>query len=133
MFSHVTVGCKDLNLSTKFYNSLLLPLGYKQREVTLDGGPPSACWVDPTRLLPRFYVYIPRDKKLASTGNGSMVAFLAPSIEAVNIAYEAGIKAGGINEGMPGERPNYGEGYYGAYLRDVDGNYLHIAFRADIN
>jgi predicted lactoylglutathione lyase len=132
MFSHTTVGCKDLKLATNFYNSILQPLGYTQREVTPDGGPPSSCWIDPSKQLPRFYVYIPLDGNPASVGNGSMIAFLATSIEAVNAAYKAGIEAGGKDEGAPGERPHYGKGYYGAYLRDLDGNYLHIVFRGDI-
>lgn len=131
MFSHITVGCKNLELAINFYNALLQPLGFKQREVTPDGGPPSACWVELEKILPRFYVYIPRDGKPASVGNGGMVAFSAPSIEAVNTAYDAGINAGGIDEGKPGERPHYGKGYYGAYLRDIDGNYIHIVFRGD--
>ncbi len=61
-----------------------------------------------------------------------MVAFMAPSAEAVNRAYAAGMAAGGANEGPPGLRPNYGIGYYGAYLRDPDGNKVHIAFRGDL-
>jgi hypothetical protein len=32
----------------------------------------------------------------------------------------------------PGPRPHYGDGYYGAYLRDPDGNKIHIVHRADL-
>ena len=132
MFSHITVGCKDLKKAISFYSVLLKPLGYIQREMEPDGGPPAACWVDPSSPLPRFYVYIPRNGNIMSAGNGSMTAFLAPSVEAVDIAYTEGIKAGASSEGKPGERERYGKGYYGAYLRDLDGNYIHMVYRGDI-
>jgi hypothetical protein len=61
-----------------------------------------------------------------------MVAFLASSYVVVNAAYEAGIAGGGTSEGLPGERPNYGKRYYGAYLRDPDGNKVHIVHRGDL-
>ena len=64
-----------------------------------------------------------------------MVAFLAlspVSPEAVDAAYNAGIAKGGTDEGEPGLRDNYGKGYYGAYLRDLDGNKVHLVYRGDI-
>lgn len=36
-------------------------------------------------------------------------------------------------EGAPGPRGRYGEGYYGAYLRDPDGNKVHLAWRGDLS
>jgi catechol 2,3-dioxygenase-like lactoylglutathione lyase family enzyme len=132
MFSHVTVGCRDLGRATAFYDAVLTPLGLVRRAVTPDGGPPAACWVQPGRLLPRFYVYIPFDRRPASAGNGGMVAFLAPSPAAVEAAHAAGLAAGGADEGAPGPRPHYGEGYHGAYLRDPDGNKVHLAYRGDL-
>ncbi len=132
MFSHITVGTNDLAKSSAFYDALLPPLGLQRRQVTPDGGPPSACWVSPGSTLPRFYVYMPFNRTAASAGNGSMVAFLAPSTEAVDAAYAAGISAGGTDEGAPGERVNYGVGYYGAYLRDPDGNKVHVVHRGDL-
>ena len=132
MFSHVTVGCHDLERAGAFYDAVLTPLGLRRRQVTPDGGPAAACWIDPHRVLPRFYVYMPYNHEAASVGNGSMVAFLAPSTAAVDQAHAAGISALGSNEGAPGSRPHYGEGYYGAYLRDPDGNKVHIVYRGDI-
>ncbi len=132
MFSHVTVGCNDLEVSVAFYQAILSPLGLKQRTVIADGGPPSACWVRLSEQLPRFYVYKPFDGKPSSAGNGSMVAFLAPSISSVDEAYAAGLSSNGVGEGSPGQRPQYGDGYYGAYLRDPDGNKVHIVFRGDL-
>ena len=130
MFSHVTLGTNDLALASAFYDAVLAPLGMRRRQVTPDGGPPSACWISPKATLPRFYVYMPFDRALASVGNGSMVAFLAPTVEAVKASYKAGIEAGGHDEGP---RVHYAVGYYGAYLRDPDGNKVHVVHRGDLS
>jgi catechol 2,3-dioxygenase-like lactoylglutathione lyase family enzyme len=82
--------------------------------------------------LPRFYVYQPFNGEPATVGNGGMVAFLAPSTEAVGVAHAGGLEHGGTDEGGPGPRPHYGEGYFGAYLRDPDGNKVHIVHRGDL-
>jgi catechol 2,3-dioxygenase-like lactoylglutathione lyase family enzyme len=39
MFSHVTVGARDLERSGRFYDAVLVPLGLKRRIVVPDGGP----------------------------------------------------------------------------------------------
>lgn len=132
MFSHVTVGTTDLQAAADFYDAVLLPLGLMRRQVTPDGGPEAACWVSPNHLLPRFYVYMPFNRQGATAGNGSMTAFLAPSKAAVDHSYSAGINAGGRDDGAPGERTRYGVGYYGAYIRDPDGNKIHIVYRGDL-
>ena len=132
MFSHVTVGTTNLQAAIAFYDAILLPLGLVQRQVTPDGGPKAACWVSPNHSLPRFYVYMPFNRQPATAGNGSMTAFLASSRAAVDRSYSAGINAGGRDDGAPGERAQYGAGYYGAYIRDLDGNKIHIVYRGDL-
>ena len=132
MFSHITVGTRNLTRATAFYDALLSPLGLVQRMVVPDGGPPAACWINPAERLPRFFVYVPFDGNPASAGNGTMIAFLAESPDAVNCAYAAAMAQGGSDEGAPGSRDRYGKGYYGAYLRDPDGNKIHIAHRGDL-
>jgi len=132
MFSHITVGTNDLERSAIFYDAVLGELGLRRRPVTPDGGPAAACWISPDQALPRFYVYMPFDRKPMSAGNGAMAAFLAPSAAAVDAAHAAAMAHGGQDEGAPGPRPHYGEGYYGAYLRDPDGNKIHIVHRGDL-
>ncbi|MGE8688763.1 MAG: VOC family protein [Achromobacter sp.] len=132
MFSHITVGTRDLERAGRFYDAVLLPLGLKRRVVTPDGGPLALCWVTGQAPLPRFYVYMPYDGEPATVGNGSMVAFLAPTQEAVSTAHADGLAQGGTDEGAPGMRPHYGDGYFGAYLRDPDGNKVHIVHRGDL-
>jgi catechol 2,3-dioxygenase-like lactoylglutathione lyase family enzyme len=132
MFSHVTVGCDDLDAAGRFYDAVLAPLGLIRREARPDGGPTPLCWVGRERTLPRFYVYRPLDGRAATPGNGAMTAFLAPSPATVDAAHAAGLAAGGIDEGAPGERPHYAAGYYGAYLRDPGGNKVHVVHRGDL-
>jgi predicted lactoylglutathione lyase len=60
-----------------------------------------------------------------------MVAFSAPSTEAVERAHAEGLRMGGTNEGAPGPRPHYGPDYCGAYLRDLDGNKIHVVHRGE--
>ena len=130
MFSHITVGVSDLARAGRFYDALLMPLGLVRRLVIPDGGPASLCWCRSGDFLPRFYAYLPFDGRLSSHGNGSMVAFLAPSIGAVDTAYAQAMRQGGKDEGAPGRRLRYGPDYYGAYLRDPDGNKLHVVYRS---
>lgn len=132
MFSHVTIGTHDLERAERFYDAVLAPLGLTRRTVSPDGGPAALCWVRAQSPLPRFYVYQPFNGEPATVGNGSMVAFLAPSTEAVGVAHAGGLAHGGTDEGGPGPRPHYGEGYFGAYLRDPDGNKVHIVHRGDL-
>ena len=132
MFSHITIGARDLARMGAFYDAVLAPLGLRQRDVTPDGGPPAKCWVGADGALPRFYVHLPFDGQPATPGNGCMVALLAASPEAAAEAHAAGLAAGGSDEGAPGERPQYGRGHYGAYLRDPEGNKLHVVHRGDL-
>jgi catechol 2,3-dioxygenase-like lactoylglutathione lyase family enzyme len=40
----------------------------------------------------------------------------------VDAFYAAALAAGGADDGEPGLRPQYGGGYYSAFIRDPDGN-----------
>lgn len=129
MFSHVTLGVSDLARAGAFYDALLLPLGLVRRPVMPDGGPASLCWHKPGDPLPRFYAYLPFDRRPCSAGNGTMVAFLAPAPDAVERSHAGALAAGGVDDGPPGPRERYGPDYFGAYLRDPDGNKVHIVYR----
>ena len=128
VFSHVMFGSADIEKSCSFYDALFAPLKITRRLKTDE----FASWVQSAPNSPQFFVCLPLNEANASVGNGSMVAFEADSIESVNTAYNAGMANGGADEGPPGPRPHYGEGYYGAYLRDPDGNKVHLVYRASI-
>jgi catechol 2,3-dioxygenase-like lactoylglutathione lyase family enzyme len=126
LFSHVTVGARDYAAATRFYDAVLLPLGLERRTDEPEIG--WACWHRPGDPA-EFYVCRPFDGAAATPGNGSMTAFFAPDRMAVDAAHAAGLAAGGRDEGAPGLRPHYSTGYYGAYLRDPDGNKLCVVHR----
>ena len=133
MFSHVTFGARDLARMGAFYDAVLAPLGFRRRwEGSEGGGPHGIGWSAPGVRVPSLYVTEPWNREPASAGNGGMVAFLAASPEAVRKAHAAGLAAGGADEGAPGERARYARGYYGAYLRDPEGNKLHVVHRGDL-
>src|SRR5262249_55855729 len=46
----------------------------------------------------------------------------------VQAFYAAGLEAGGVDNGAPGERPVYHAGYYAAYVRDPDGNNIEAVW-----
>lgn len=130
MFAHFTQGSNNLQRSVGFYDALLAPLGITRREAEINDE--VVCYISAEENLPRFFVVAPFDNKAATVGNGSMIAFNAGSQEVVDKSYSDGINNGGTDEGPPGNRPQYTDGYYGAYLRDPDGNKVHIVYRGDL-
>jgi catechol 2,3-dioxygenase-like lactoylglutathione lyase family enzyme len=127
MFSHVMIGTRDLARASAFYDAVLAPLGIKRIKERYEK---AAAWEQPGETA-KFWVGIPFNEQPASAGNGSMTAFLAPSRAAVDAAYAAAIKAGATDEGKPGPRPHYTPDYYGAYVRDPDGNKVHFVRRGE--
>lgn len=126
MFGHITVGTNDLDRAIRFYDSVLAALGHT-RSMT---GDRFASYGD--RAGARFFVMTPFDGAPATVGNGVHVAFAAASRAAVKAFHAAALAAGGRDEGAPGLRPRYHEQYYGAYVRDPDGNKLQaVCHRAE--
>jgi catechol 2,3-dioxygenase-like lactoylglutathione lyase family enzyme len=125
MFSHLTIGTHDLARAIAFYDAVLLPLGIERLPVKYETW---ASWQRPGEA-PKLWVGLPYNKLAAHRGNGWMAAFTAFSRKAVDEAYAAAIAAGAEDEGAPGLRPNFGPDYYGAYVRDLDGNKIHFVCR----
>ncbi|WP_255553523.1 VOC family protein [Maritimibacter sp. DP1N21-5] len=80
-------------------------------------------------LRPLFIVTTPLDGAQV-TGNGKMIAFLAEDRALVDQAHALALSLGGVDAGLPGLRPEYHADYYGAYVRDPDGNKLCVACHA---
>ncbi|MEL6678083.1 MAG: VOC family protein [Pseudomonadota bacterium] len=53
----------------------------------------------------------------------------APDKAAVGSGYAAALAAGARDNGAPGYRPDYGPGYYAAFVLDPDGHNLELLFR----
>lgn len=58
------------------------------------------------------------------------LTFQAGDRAAVARVHEAGLAAGGTDNGAPGERP-YHPGYYAAFLLDPDGNNIEAVFHGE--
>lgn len=118
MFSHVTLGTNDFARSKRFWEAvsgaLDLPIFY-QRDDRLCYG---------TATGPKIFIGNTFDGRPASGGNGTHVAFLAKDRASVDAFHAAALANGGTDEGAPGLRPHYHPNYYGAYVRDPDGNKL---------
>ena len=126
MFSYICLGTNDLPCSVAFFDAVLAPLGHT-RIAEYDPDETSAAWGldDPG---PHLWVTLPHDGRSAGVGNGTMVSFLAHSRAAVDAFHGAGLAHGGSDEGAPGLRPQYGHGFYAAYLRDPDGTKVNAVF-----
>jgi catechol 2,3-dioxygenase-like lactoylglutathione lyase family enzyme len=116
MFSHVTLGTNEFSKAEKFYDAVMAVLGHP---VMFKAGG-TAAYGTPTG--PKLFIVPPFDGKEARPGNGAHVAFLVTDRAIVDAFHKTALAHGGSDEGPPGPRPHYHKNYYGAYVRDPDGN-----------
>ena len=57
------------------------------------------------------------------------MAFTVASHKPIHAFHEDALAAGYRDNGAPGERPDYGPGYYAAFVRDPDGNNIELVTR----
>ncbi|RCI80086.1 VOC family protein [Brucella anthropi] len=124
MFAYAMLGTNDLARAVRFYEPLMTILG-QPRCWTGENGVSWGSLDDYAR--PGFCIGKPFNGAAASAGNGVMLALRAPTKELVDQLYTVAIAGGGTCEGKPGLRPQYGPGFYYAYVRDPDGNKLAFA------
>jgi len=128
MLSHIFVGVSDFDRALGFYRPLLTSLGIRER--FCDAGRPWAGWESTPGPRPLFVIATPFNGDAPAPGNGTMVAFMAPTRRHVDETHALALALGGVSEGAPGLRPQYHPDYYGAYFRDPDGNKLGVACHA---
>jgi catechol 2,3-dioxygenase-like lactoylglutathione lyase family enzyme len=122
MIGYVTIGMLDAEKSGRFYDAVMNAIGNERK--FYEGG-----WIG---YGPKgedshgVYICPPHDGKPATAGNGTMIAFVAPSKDAVHHAYETALTNGGADEGAPGPRPADSTTFYGCYLRDPTGNKICV-------
>ncbi|RYP86298.1 VOC family protein [Nocardioides guangzhouensis] len=114
MIDHFGINCSDLPRSAAFYDRVLGVLGHERLmdfEVAIGYGTDK----------PEFWL---------STFEGMgpnrevHVAFTAPSAEAVREFHAAAVELGAETLHAPRLWPEYHPGYFGAFVRDPDGNNL---------
>ncbi len=116
MIGYCTIGVNDMARAEGFYNDLLPLVGGSQLmgmdRIKFYGTGPDAAMLA---------ICIPYDEQAQHCGNGNMVAIDGGSRENVDKLYAKAKELGATDEGEPGERA---PGFYGAYVRDLDGNKL---------
>jgi catechol 2,3-dioxygenase-like lactoylglutathione lyase family enzyme len=116
MIGYVTIGTNDLDRACKFYDALLPLVGAKQL-MGLD----RIKFYGTSMGAPMIAVCTPYDGGKHERGNGNMIAIPGGSREGVDKLYAKAMELGATDEGPPGERMPV---FYGAYVRDLDGNKL---------
>lgn len=119
--SHISIGTNNFDLAVVFYDKVLTTLGCKQimkyQSAAAYG-----------KKFPEFWVQTPYNGEPATVGNGSHIGFIANTKEAVHDFHETALSLGGKDDGAPGPRPDYGEAYYGCFIKDLDGNKIEATF-----
>jgi catechol 2,3-dioxygenase-like lactoylglutathione lyase family enzyme len=121
MLDHVSVQCTDMAASSAFYDAVLAPLG---GERVMDFGVAIGYGVPPA---PDFWI------GQQTTGNGfreSHLAFSAADRAAVRAFFDAAVGAGAEVLHEPSVWPEYHPNYYGAFVRDPDGNNVEAVCHA---
>jgi catechol 2,3-dioxygenase-like lactoylglutathione lyase family enzyme len=125
MYSYATLGTVDIKASRAFFDAVFAPLNMA-RIYSYDD---ALAYGRADTKVPGLWVIPPFDKRAASVGNGSMLAFDAQSAAAVDAFHAAALANGGSDEGAPGYRAHYSPDFYAAYVRDPLGNKLCAVFR----
>jgi catechol 2,3-dioxygenase-like lactoylglutathione lyase family enzyme len=115
MLDHLSIGVSDLERAGAFYDAVLAPMGYARlfSKRAIGYGKPGD--------KDEQFAIIASGAEARAPGVGCHIALNAPNREAVDAFHAAALRAGGIDEGAPGLRPQYGAGYYAAFVRDLDG------------
>jgi catechol 2,3-dioxygenase-like lactoylglutathione lyase family enzyme len=116
MIGYVTIGTNDMDRAVTFYDALLGEVGAKRLmdmdRIKFYGTAPDAAMLA---------ICNPYNEEAQSCGNGNMVAIPGGDRAGVDKLYAKAIELGATDEGEPGERMPV---FYGAYVRDLDGNKL---------
>ena len=127
MIDHIGFPVSDYARAKAFYSQALAPLGYglimevQQNEHDA----PAAGFGKGGK--PDFWI--------GGEGGNSKpmhVAILARDRASVDAFYKAALAAGGRDNGAPGLRPHYHANYYGAFVRDADGNNIEAVCHAPV-
>jgi catechol 2,3-dioxygenase-like lactoylglutathione lyase family enzyme len=121
MIDHVGMQVADFAASARFYDAALAPLGFGR---LMEFGPAIGYGVDGK---PFFWI------SQQQTGDGfreSHIAFMAADRAAVDAFFAAATAVGAEVLHAPREWPEYHPGYYGAFVRDPDGNNVEAVCHA---
>ena len=115
MIDHVSIAVADLMRAAAFYEQVLEPLGLRRivdRERSIGFG----------KTYPEFWLNLREELAPVAEDTGNHICLRAPSVEAVTLFYERALGLGGRSDGAPGDRQATVTTYFGAFIRDPDGN-----------
>ncbi len=118
IIDHFGVPVTDIQRSRTFYEAALAPLGittlmdYSPHALGMGRGQKPELWL------------APRDGGATGAVTTIHIALAARSRDEVDAFHAAALAAGATDNGAPGLRPQYHEGYYGAFVLDPDGHNL---------
>jgi len=120
MIDHISVAVADLKKSAAFYDRLFEPLGMTRvadRENTVGYG----------KRYPEFWINARPAMAGIPTDTGVHICLRARTKEIVDAFHAAALAHGGTDDGAPGPRQGEMTEYYGAFVRDPDGNKIEVA------
>ena len=117
MLDHVGINVSEYERSRDFYAKALEPLGYSllMEPAEWHGG-------FGREGKPDFWISGVREPATENVH----VALAAPDRATVDAFHAAALEAGGADNGEPGLREHYHPTYYGAFVRDPDGNNIEV-------
>ena len=117
MIDHISIAVRDLQASATFYAAALAPLDLTrlvERPAMIGFG----------KRYPELWLNARPGMAPLPSDVGAHAAFRAPSPESVTAFHTAALAAGGTCDGPPGPRQAAMTTYFGAFVRDPDGNRL---------
>ena len=122
MIDHLGINCADWEKSKTFYDEVLAVLGYsRQRDYQVAIGYGS-------EGKPDFWIADMNAGQAAGPNREVHVAFHASDHDAVQAFYDTALGLGAESLHAPRLWPEYHPGYYGAFVRDPDGNNVEAVF-----
>ncbi len=119
MLDHISLGVTELPRAIAFYDAVLATLGNVRLWTTERGA-----GYGPVGNRDEPFALLAAGTGARAPGAGRHLALAAPTRAAVDAFHAAALAAGAGDEGGPGLRPHYGEGYYAAFVGDLDGHKL---------
>src|ERR1700753_792026 len=115
MIDHVSVGVRDLERASRFYEATLAALGLSRlvtRPATIGFG----------KSYPEFWINLRPNMPAVPHENGNHICLRAKTTTEVDAFHAAALGAGGTSDGAPGPRPHDRLRYYATFVIDPDGN-----------
>lgn len=119
LVGYSTVGTNNKEKAEEFYNAIFSFIDAERFSDPTDDR--ITFWMRDGGKEFVLAIAVPYNGETASSGNGSMTGISLDSQEEVKQMYAKAIELGAQDEGEPGMR---GGTFYGAYVRDLDGNKL---------